>query len=944
MKGSRKVLRQFARERAHEKEGEAAETSRRKTWREDEASEAELASLFLPDAPSFPRVLEGLLELAAPDSEWDETESDEVDGDGDGEGESSDSEGSDSEESEGDGDSMQEGEGMDSASNGGGGDRDGEGGGEEPKEKTDYSEGDGDGIGYGDFGRDGGLTFALFKTVQEEGTVLQALKALRASSMSPERRLRLGDELASVLQDSRLPPLSLEESREALMFCSLLGALESCSEDPMDALEVRDAWSRVLCRGGDEVVGLLSQRLLDENACERSSLWDNIEKILQRDSSSPERFHSVIRNVLFPVLRNPKTPPTVNSFGLSSIGKLMETFGSRTPVSLLTEIVETARTVFERGQTDVEWEGPFDHWLLDFSKAVKLEGSPTKLFKDAAARSMKGISRCGCCSAPARLKKHEADEQKEILNRVATSFAEELRARGATLPAIREITKAIVSEEAAGRLGRSYERYAKRADLLTEMGFTAAAEVDNSRARVGLSRGLVLEGLGKRVSRVPVENEESRKLRAEMDCLIFKFVGMGEDEDIHCTRTIPEKAVVLVFVRNELLMWDCLNDCLLHRVLLGDQEDKRALWQTTFCPQTGRLDLYDAREAGDLQGGTVLRANDLLSLPKGKTSQYEKLFGFRPDNGTRASKDADRKNLLIGGTSRFGVDREGKRRAWAGILPGNQHVVIYSEAQSANVTIGKETVLPSTHLYPVKMIFFPPERTDRFVSCERYGVVIWQCAQEGKGGSRSDSKWTPLVSPVPQYAHDSQIWVGAISDSLFVSIDVRHDLRDPAQRSSLVQAWSLESGKPLWHIPPVSGRTFRGAVFNETTLWLQQGGGQVLVFDVQDAEKEPRPLFCMSFPGMPVFDPSFPRLAWFGGPQCLRVVDVGRACGGHFLEGRFPAWWAEKREKSLENCQSCRTWGSGTQACSRCKAVRYCSKECQKKDWKAHKAACSPCA
>lgn len=34
----------------------------------------------------------------------------------------------------------------------------------------------------------------------------------------------------------------------------------------------------------------------------------------------------------------------------------------------------------------------------------------------------------------------------------------------------------------------------------------------------------------------------------------------------------------------------------------------------------------------------------------------------------------------------------------------------------------------------------------------------------------------------------------------------------------------------------------------------------------------------------------------------------------------------------------------GTQRCAQCKAVRYCSKECQTKNWKDHKLSCKPAA
>ena len=35
---------------------------------------------------------------------------------------------------------------------------------------------------------------------------------------------------------------------------------------------------------------------------------------------------------------------------------------------------------------------------------------------------------------------------------------------------------------------------------------------------------------------------------------------------------------------------------------------------------------------------------------------------------------------------------------------------------------------------------------------------------------------------------------------------------------------------------------------------------------------------------------------------------------------------------------------NGVQRCSRCKSVKYCSKECQKRHWKFHKKVCTPAA
>ena len=54
----------------------------------------------------------------------------------------------------------------------------------------------------------------------------------------------------------------------------------------------------------------------------------------------------------------------------------------------------------------------------------------------------------------------------------------------------------------------------------------------------------------------------------------------------------------------------------------------------------------------------------------------------------------------------------------------------------------------------------------------------------------------------------------------------------------------------------------------------------------------------------------------------------------HVVNGQF----AERR------CGGCGIWQSHTEVkldrCSVCRLVYYCSKECQKQDWKAHKQCC----
>jgi len=43
-------------------------------------------------------------------------------------------------------------------------------------------------------------------------------------------------------------------------------------------------------------------------------------------------------------------------------------------------------------------------------------------------------------------------------------------------------------------------------------------------------------------------------------------------------------------------------------------------------------------------------------------------------------------------------------------------------------------------------------------------------------------------------------------------------------------------------------------------------------------------------------------------------------------------------------CAACHTTAGGLKACTRCKAVWYCSRECQKQHWKQHKKRCSQLA
>ncbi len=52
----------------------------------------------------------------------------------------------------------------------------------------------------------------------------------------------------------------------------------------------------------------------------------------------------------------------------------------------------------------------------------------------------------------------------------------------------------------------------------------------------------------------------------------------------------------------------------------------------------------------------------------------------------------------------------------------------------------------------------------------------------------------------------------------------------------------------------------------------------------------------------------------------------------------MPGSW--KRERALEICAHCKEEKKKMKKCARCQVVYYCSRECQKKDWKNHKKCC----
>ena len=45
-------------------------------------------------------------------------------------------------------------------------------------------------------------------------------------------------------------------------------------------------------------------------------------------------------------------------------------------------------------------------------------------------------------------------------------------------------------------------------------------------------------------------------------------------------------------------------------------------------------------------------------------------------------------------------------------------------------------------------------------------------------------------------------------------------------------------------------------------------------------------------------------------------------------------------DKGLPACHYCQTGTEALKACGACKKTRYCSRECQKKDFKVHKKVC----
>jgi len=52
----------------------------------------------------------------------------------------------------------------------------------------------------------------------------------------------------------------------------------------------------------------------------------------------------------------------------------------------------------------------------------------------------------------------------------------------------------------------------------------------------------------------------------------------------------------------------------------------------------------------------------------------------------------------------------------------------------------------------------------------------------------------------------------------------------------------------------------------------------------------------------------------------------------------------EAQQEAVRVCGKCGKEAENMKKCSACKMIRYCSPECQKGDWKAHKKSCKKAA
>lgn len=49
---------------------------------------------------------------------------------------------------------------------------------------------------------------------------------------------------------------------------------------------------------------------------------------------------------------------------------------------------------------------------------------------------------------------------------------------------------------------------------------------------------------------------------------------------------------------------------------------------------------------------------------------------------------------------------------------------------------------------------------------------------------------------------------------------------------------------------------------------------------------------------------------------------------------------SDRMGKEMLECRTCKKVGAEVKRCAGCRAIGYCGRECQRKDWKAHKAVC----
>lgn len=73
---------------------------------------------------------------------------------------------------------------------------------------------------------------------------------------------------------------------------------------------------------------------------------------------------------------------------------------------------------------------------------------------------------------------------------------------------------------------------------------------------------------------------------------------------------------------------------------------------------------------------------------------------------------------------------------------------------------------------------------------------------------------------------------------------------------------------------------------------------------------------------------------------CAEMLKKAEDCGLFTEVMERIAELREGYDKEQESCKACKTNNMKLYLCSRCRSVKYCSKECQKKDWTTHKHNC----